>query len=157
MRLPAVTTDPRTIARSLYFQGWSVTAIAEHLGQARSTVESWKQRDGWANAKPIDRVDAVLEARLCQLIAKDHKDAHDFKEIDLLMRQVAQIARVHRYEAPGGHEGHLNPNVANRNAKPKKKPTKNDYSPEQATRLHEAFLDSLFDYQRCWLFLPVEN
>ena len=150
MLMPAVATDPRTVARSLYFQGWSVTAIAEYISQARSTVESWKQRDGWAGAKPIDRVDAVLEARLCQLIAKDHKDAHDFKEIDLLMRQVAQIARVHRYEAPGGHEGHLNPKVAHRNAGPKKKPLKNDYSPEQATRLHEAFMDSLFAYQRQW-------
>jgi uncharacterized protein YjcR len=150
MLMPAVATDPRTVARSLYFQGWSVTAIAEYIGQARSTVESWKQRDGWANAKPIDRVDAVLEARLCQLIAKDNKDAHDFKEIDLLMRQVAQIARVHRYEAPGGHEGHLNPKVENRNAGPKKKPLKNDYSPEQATQLHEAFMDSLFAYQRRW-------
>jgi uncharacterized protein YjcR len=150
MLIPAVSTDPRTLARSLFFQGWSVTAIAELIGQARSTVESWKQRDGWASAKPIDRVDAVLEARLCQLIAKDRKDAHDFKEIDLLMRQVAQIARVHRYESPGGHEGHLNPKVANRNAGEKKKQARNDYSPEQAKRLREAFMDSLFDYQRRW-------
>ncbi|WP_199100661.1 terminase family protein [Dyella sp. ASV21] len=150
MLLPPVATDPRTIARSLYFQGWSVTAIAAQIGLARPTVESWKQRDGWACAKPIDRVDAVLEARLCQLIAKERKDAHDFKEIDLLTRQVERIARVHRYEAPGGHEGHLNPNVANRNAGPKKKPIANEYSPEQAARLREAFMDSLFEYQRSW-------
>lgn len=150
MLIPPVATDPRTLARSLFFQGWSVTAIAEQIGQARSTVESWKQRDGWASAKPIDRVDAVLEARLCQLIAKDRKDAHDFKEIDLLMRQVAQIARVHRYEAPGGHEGHLNEKVANRNAGPKKPPARNEFSPEQAKRLVEAYMDSMFGYQRHW-------
>ena len=150
MLIPPIGTDPRTLARSLFFQGWSVTTIADHIGQARSTVESWKQRDGWANAKPIDRVDAVLEARLCQLIAKDRKDAHDFKEIDLLARQVERIARVHRYEAPGGHEGHLNPKVANRNAGPKKPAARNEYSPEQAKRLVEAYMDSMFGYQRHW-------
>ena len=150
MLIPAITTDPRTIARSLFFQGWGVTAIADYLGENRSTVESWKQRDGWASAKPIDRVDAVLEARLCQLIAKERKDAHDFKEIDLLARQVERIARVHRYEAPGGHEGHLNPKVANRNAGPKKAAARNDFSPEQAKRLVEAYMDSMFGYQRHW-------
>jgi uncharacterized protein YjcR len=150
MLIPPVATDPRTLARSLFFQGWSVTSIAEHIGQARSTVESWKQRDGWASAKPIDRVDAVLEARLCQLIAKDRKDAHDFKEIDLLTRQVERIARVHRYEAPGGHEGHLNPKVANRNEGPKKPPARNEFSPEQVARLVEAYKDGMFGYQRHW-------
>jgi uncharacterized protein YjcR len=150
MLIPAIGTDPRTLARSLFFQGWSITTIADHIGQARSTVESWKQRDGWANAKPIDRVDAVLEARLCQLIAKDRKDAHDFKEIDLLARQVERIARVHRYEAPGGHEGHLNDKVANRNAGPKKPAARNEFSPEQAKRLVDAYMDSMFGYQRHW-------
>jgi IS30 family transposase len=39
MLIPSLATDPRTLARSLFFQGWSVTAIAEQIGQARSTVE----------------------------------------------------------------------------------------------------------------------
>lgn len=142
--------DPRRMARSLFFQGWGVTAIAEHIGQARSTVEAWKQRDGWAGMAPIDRVDHQLETRLCQLIAKEAKSGGDFKEIDLLGRQLERLARVRRYEAPGGHEGDLNPNVANRNARPKKKPARNEVSPEQAQRLREAFMDSLFDYQRTW-------
>src|SRR5690606_31794087 len=40
---PRTVMDPRRQARSLYFQGWGVTAIAEYIGQARSTVEAWKQ------------------------------------------------------------------------------------------------------------------
>ena len=40
--------------------------------------------------------------------------------------------------------------MGNRNSGPKKKPEKNVFSDEQAVRLHEAFLDSMFDYQRGW-------
>lgn len=148
MLTPAM--DPRRHARSLYFQGWGVTQIAEYLELPRATVESWKQRDGWASARAIDRVEMQLDTRLCQLIMKEPKEGRDYKEIDLLTRQIERLARVRRYEAPGGHEGDLNPNVANRNARPKKKPTRNEYSPEQAQRLRESFLDSLFGYQHTW-------
>jgi len=134
----------------MYFSGWGVTAIADRLSQPRSTVEAWKQRDGWASAAPMQRVEDCLDARICQLVLKDEKSAHDFKEIDLLTRQFERLARVRRYEAPGGHEGDLNPAVANRNANPKKKAAVNEYSPEQADRLREAFMDSLFEYQRTW-------
>jgi uncharacterized protein YjcR len=144
------TIDPRRLARHLYFSGWGVTAIAERLNEGRSTVESWKQRDGWATATPLQRSEDCLDARYCTLILKEDKSAHDFKEIDLLGRQIERLARVRRYESPGGHEGDLNPAVANRNARPKKKAVANEYSPEQADRLREAFMDSLFDYQRTW-------
>ena len=66
------------------------------------------------------------------------------------MRQVVQSARVRRYETPGGNEMDLNPKLANRNAEPKKKPVRNDYSEEQRDQLLAAFEDSLFDYQRKW-------
>jgi len=144
------TMDPRRHARSLFFQGWGVTEIAQHLVLPRATVESWKQRDAWASARSIDRVEMQLDVRLCQLIMKEPKSGGDYKEIDLLARQIERLARVRRYEAPGGHEGDLNPAVANRNAKARRKPVRNEYSPEQAVRLREAFLDSLFAYQRTW-------
>src|SRR6187402_1067729 len=140
--------DPRRLARQLFFQGWSVTAIAEKLTAPRSTVEAWKQRDAWADTAPIDRVDQAIEARMCQLVFKDEKSGSDYKEIDLLGRQLERIARVRRYEAPGGHEGDLNPNIAARNAKPKKKPVSNEYSPEQATLMREAYHEEMFAYQR---------
>jgi uncharacterized protein YjcR len=151
MLLPSTdTVDPRRLARHLYFEGWGVTLIAEKLEQSRSTVAAWKQRDRWDDTKPIDRVDMALEARMCRLVLKEDKSPGDFKEIDLLGRQLERIARVRRYEAPGGHEGDLNPAVANRNAKPKKKAVANEYSPEQLKRLVDAYHERMFGYQRTW-------
>lgn len=147
---PAPLPDHRRQAKHLYWQGWRVTSIARHLGEKRSTVESWKQRDEWDKASPLEKIETSLEARLVQLIAKEVKTGGDFKEIDLLMRQVVQSARVRRYEAPDGNEVDLNPKLANRNAAPKKKPTRNDYSEEQRDKLLDAFQESLFDYQKVW-------
>jgi len=148
---PDCMTDLRREAKHLYFQGWRVSSIARHLDIKRSTVESWKQRDEWDKAPVILKIETSLEARLVQLIGKDSKTGGDFKEIDLLARQVERLARVRRYEQPGGNETDLNPNIANRNAGPKRKPARNEYSEEQRDKLLEAFRDSLFDYQKVWL------
>lgn len=142
--------DLRRHARNLYWQGWRVSSIARYLHLKRTTVESWKTRDGWDKAPVIEKIEVSLEARLVQLIAKDVKTGGDFKEIDLLTRQVVQMARVRRYEG-GGNEVDLNPNLEKRNAGPKKKPSRNEYSDEQKDQLLEAFEDSLFDYQKVWL------
>ncbi|MCP8687768.1 terminase ATPase subunit family protein [Marinobacterium sedimentorum] len=149
--------DPRRTAKHLYWQGFRVARIAEMLGEKAATVHSWKARDDWDAAKPIERVEGTLEARLIQLILKDPKDGRDFKEIDLLGRQVERLARVRRYEEPGGHEGDLNPKVANRNANPKRKPVKNDYTEEQAEQLRAAFFDELFGYQKHWYRAGEKN
>ncbi len=144
-------TDLRKAARRLYWEGWRVSSIARHLNVKRPTVESWKQRDEWDKAPVIEKIEATLESRLVHLIAKEAKTGGDFKEIDLLTRQVVQMARVRRYEAPGGNEVDLNPNLAKRNEGPKRKPTRNDFSDEQKDQLLEAFRDSLFDYQKVWM------
>lgn len=150
MFLTAPSIDERRIARSLYWQGWRVSDIAEHLGLPRTTVESWKQRDGWDDAPAIERVESSLEARLIQLVGKEPKTGSDYKEIDLLGRQIERLARVRRYQQPGGHEGDLNPNIERRNAAPKRKPVRNAIDEEQQERLIERFEDSLFAYQRVW-------
>lgn len=142
-------TDPRRRARDLYWQGWRIARIAEHLGVKAPTVHNWRRRDAWDESDPIDRVEAGLEARIQQLIAKPEKEGRDFKEIDLLGRQVERLARVQRYRS-GGNEADLNPKVANRNSGPRKPPTKNEFSEEAQKRLVSAFHDSLFDYQRTW-------
>lgn len=144
-------TEPRRVARSLYWQGWRVSSIARHLGIKRSTVNSWKQRDAWDKAPVIERVENAAEARIVQLIGKDVKSGSDYKEIDLLARTIVQMARVRRYEQPGGNEVDLNPKLANRNAGPKKKPARNEFSDEQRIQLLDAFRESLFDYQKVWL------
>lgn len=56
--------------------------------------------------------------------------------------------RVRRYEAPGGNETDLNPNIANRSSG--RRGEKNHFTEEQIEKLKMAFLDSLFDYQNCW-------
>ncbi|MCX1491522.1 helix-turn-helix domain-containing protein [Escherichia coli] len=93
--------DPRRQAALLYWQGFSVPQIAAMLQMKRPTVQSWKQRDGWDSVAPISRVEMSLEARLTQLIIKPQKTGGDFKEIDLLGRQIERLARVNRYSQTG--------------------------------------------------------
>lgn len=133
----------------LFFQGYPLRAIAELLQTPEGTVSTWKKRDGWDDIKPIDRVDFAIEVRMCQLIAKDVKSGGDFKEIDLLGRQLERIARVNKY-SNGGNETDLNPKVANRNKGPKKAPERNVVEPEQQERLIERFESTMFGYQRTW-------
>ncbi|MCW3700792.1 terminase ATPase subunit family protein [Burkholderia cenocepacia] len=150
------TTDPiqreanvRQIARSLYWQGWRISSIARHLEQKPATVASWCRRDKWKDATPIERIEAAAETRPMVLIAKDKKDGADYKEIDLLGRQIERLARVQKY-GETGKEGDLNPNIAARNAGPKRKPPRNEISEEQEERIVKAFRESLFDYQKVW-------
>ncbi|MFP1497640.1 terminase gpP N-terminus-related DNA-binding protein [Escherichia coli] len=135
--------------RCFYWQGFSVPQIAEMLQVKRPTVQSWKQRDGWDGIAPISRVESSLEARLIQLIAKPQKSGGDFKEIDLLGRQIERLARVNRYSQTG-NEVDLNPNVANRNKGERKKPKKNFFSDEAIDKLEELFFDQSFEYQLQW-------
>lgn len=129
--------------------GWGMSEISRELDVPYNTLASWKRRDKWEAASSLERVESTLEMRLNTLIMKDAKSGGDFKEIDLLGRQLERAARIRKYES-GGNETDLNPAVANRNSGPKKKLEKNVFSDEQAARLHEAFLDSMFDYQKVW-------
>lgn len=145
----AADIDPRRRARALYWQGWKLMAIANELRINFNTICSWKRREKWDDSEPIQRIESSIELRLAVLIAKTKKDGADFKEIDLLGRQLERTARVRKYLG-GGNETDLNPKVANRNAAPKRQPEKNVFSEEQTAKLHEAFLDSIFSYQRTW-------
>lgn len=142
-------TDPRRQAKFLYWMGWRVCDIAAATGEKEKTIHSWKARDEWDRADNVERIGGALEARLVMLIMKPEKTGGDFKEIDLLHRQLERQARIQRYQG-GGSEADLNPAVANRNAGPKKKARKNDFSEEEIERLQQAFLDGCFDYQRDW-------
>lgn len=148
---PADTFDsPRILARHLYWQGWRVARISEFIGENPPTVHSWKKRDRWEEATPTQRVEGALEARMVQLIAKEAKEGRDYKEIDLLGRQIERIARVHRYHDTG-RESDLNPNIDARNEAPRKKQKRRNYlDEEQIEALEVAFMESLFDYQRTW-------
>ncbi len=127
-----------------------MSSIAEFLGVARSTVQTWKDADRWADAQPLDRVEGALESRLVQLIAKTDKTGGDFKEIDLLGRQLERTARVRRYEATG-KEADLNPSLVKRNEGPKRKPQRNHFDEAAIEKVESAFRDSLFGHQKVWL------
>lgn len=141
--------DTRRQAKFLYWMGWRVTEIAQAIGENEKTVHSWKSRDEWDRADNVERIGGALEARLVVLIMKPEKSGGDFKEIDLLHRQLERQARIQRYQG-GGNEADLNPAVANRNAGPKKKPKRNEFTEEQVEQLTTAFIDGCFDYQRDW-------
>lgn len=146
---PPIHHDNRRFAKFLYWQGWAITDISERLNEPRTTVQSWKTRDLWDKAPVIERVETSIEARLIQLIAKDQKTGADFKEIDLLGRQIERMARVRRYESTG-NESDLNPKIAARYPGSGRKPAKNEINDKQVDKLKAAFHDSLFNYQRTW-------
>jgi uncharacterized protein YjcR len=89
--------DPRKAAKIMYWAGWRVTRIGEVLGVPRGTLFSWKYRDGWDDEESIARVDSTIEARMIMLVAKEGKEGRDYKEIDLLGRQLERTARVKKY------------------------------------------------------------
>ena len=154
-----VLGDPRTLpeeerrrpARSLYWRGWSYAQIADELDLKYDTVKSWCRRDKWDDAPSIRKLEDCLETRLMVLICKEQKTGADYTELDALRRQVESLAKVRRYEAPGGHTGDLNDKVGNRNngeRKPKAK--KNHFTADQAAELKAIFLDQLYGYQETW-------
>lgn len=147
----AQQADSRRRARDLYWQGWRLTDIGELLKIPRTTLHGWKEAEQWDKAAPIQRVEGALESRLVQLIAKEAKTGGDFKEIDLLGRQIERLARVRNYEQTG-KEKELNPNIERRNAGPKRsrREDKNFFGEEQVEQLESAFRDSLFGYQQRW-------
>ncbi|HGM5168597.1 TPA: phage terminase small subunit-related protein, partial [Serratia marcescens] len=142
---PATTiiSDPRRQAALLYWQGFSVRQIAETLNLKGPTVQSWKLRDKWDDIAPISRVEQSMEARLIQLIMKDVKEGKDFKEIDLLGRQIERLARVNRYSVTG-NEADLNPNVANRNKGERKPAERNVFSEAAVEKLQSIFTETTF-------------
>ncbi|VVO66307.1 hypothetical protein PS896_01085 [Pseudomonas fluorescens] len=141
--------DPRRQSKFLYWMGWRVCEIAEATGEKEKTLHSWKARDEWDRADNLERIGGALEARLVQLILKEGKSGGDFKEIDLLHRQLERQARIQRFQG-GGTETDLNTNRAKRNAEPKKKAVKNEIDEDQIELLREAFIDGCFDYQKDW-------
>lgn len=141
--------DPKLQARNLFWQGYRLRRISEMLDIPESTISTWKNNERWEDVRPLDRVEANLEARLITLINKEQKEGKDFKEIDLLMRQQERMARVKRY-SDGGNEADLNPKVANRNSGPRKKAERNAIDDDQQIKLVEAFHETMFEYQKGW-------
>lgn len=147
---PDVTAEIKRKAQQMYFSGYKIAEIARQLDIAASTISSWKDREKWDDVAPVGRVELALETRLNLLIAKEEKSGADYKEIDLLGRQMERMARVKKYSFGDGNEVDLNPKLANRNKAERKKAEQNAIDQEQEELLINGFLDGMFNYQRVW-------
>lgn len=147
---PDVTAEIKRKAQQMYFSGYKIAEIARQLDIAASTISSWKDREKWDDVAPVGRVELALETRLNFLIAKEEKSGADYKEIDLLGRQMERMARVKKYSFGDGNEVDLNPKLANRNKGERKKAEQNAIDQEQEELLINGFLDGMFNYQRVW-------
>lgn len=145
------TMTPRQQGRLLFAQGLSVSEISKHLKLLRSTVESWKQRDGWEKADIFDDVILGLRARFLSLIFMERKSNANYKEMDALMRMLERAAKIERYRSGEGTQADLNPKLLNRSAGERKKKLKNQISQEQLDVLEEHFKQLLFEFQKEWL------
>ncbi|MFD0726952.1 terminase large subunit domain-containing protein [Lysobacter brunescens] len=150
MLIPCPETDTRRACRLLYWTGWDIPSLSREFGRPLTTLHSWRTRDGWDKAPVIARIEAATEARYMQLVLKDKKTPHDFKEIDLLGRQLERHARINRFLEPGGNEAHLNPNVENRNKGEKKRKPANFFTEAQIEQLERNYQDRMFRYQLRW-------
>lgn len=150
--------EARTAARSLYWRGWSVQQISDELGLKYSTVAAWKNRLGWDTAPNHTRAGEITIERYNTLIAKESKTGHDFKEIDLLGRQMERQARIAKYSGDGGRETDLNPNIEARHSpqvNEKRAATKaakgrNYLTDEQWDALEADFHEWCKDHQKKW-------
>jgi uncharacterized protein YjcR len=142
--------NSRTRARSLYWQGYTITEITKALNLRYPTVDSWKRRDKWDEATVVVQVESNIHIRVNQLIAKEEKSDRDYNELDKLTRILERTARIIKYSS-GGNEADLNPKVKNRNKGNKKKQeNKNFLTEEQIQALKDDFEKSLFRYQKKW-------
>ena len=148
--LPDNTADVKRQAQVMYFSGYKIAEISRQLNIPTSTISSWKEREKWDDFAPVGRVELTLESRLNLLILKENKSGADYKEIDLLGRQMERMARVKKYSFGEGNEVDLNPKLANRNKGERKKAEQNAIDEEQEELLINSFLEGMFNYQRVW-------
>ncbi len=127
----------RLRAKQLYWQGYPPAEISRLMGINSNTVYSWKKRDAWDDTTPIKRVTQSIDTRLCQLSAKDNKTSGDFKEIDLLTRQLKKLDTGQASTITGVK-------------KTSRRKKKNHFSEEQIEALRLKILDSLAWHQRGW-------
>ncbi|CAM6859491.1 terminase family protein [Enterobacter hormaechei] len=127
----------RQRAKQLYWQGYPPAEIARLMGINQNTIYAWKKRDEWDETPPVQRVSQSMDARLIQLTDKKDKTGGDFKEIDLLTRQLKKLSDGQ----PAG---------AGTGKKPRKRKLKNHFTEEQVVALREKILDSLSWHQRGW-------
>ncbi|MCL6251292.1 terminase family protein [Altererythrobacter sp. KTW20L] len=143
----------RRMARSFYWKGWQLRQIAQELDLNYNTVASWKRREKWDAAAPVDMIEDRLEAKIATLLDKEPFTEGDMKRVDFLTRQMERTARIRKY-SNSGKEGDLNPKIGKRNddqAKAKRaEKRKNFLTIDQWQALLDDFEKWRFEYQDLW-------
>lgn len=147
--------DPERVARSLYWRGWTITAIARELRIPRPTVASWKKRGEWHKADSVAIIKDRIEVKVAALIDKGDKITEgEMKRVDFFMRQLERTARITKYMGEDGRESDLNPKIERRNddkAKAKRaEKRKNFLTDEQWDALEEDFEAWRLKHQDKW-------
>ena len=144
--------NARQRAKILYYAGYDQQQISDELGVKYPTIGTWKRRDKWESASLSERSEAAVHVRHILLVNKEDKTGKDFKEIDLLGREIERFARIRKYEEPGGHKGHLNPKMHDATKKASRsKQDKANLIDQNALALLQADLDQcLFKHQEDW-------
>ncbi|WP_456309399.1 terminase large subunit domain-containing protein [Serratia proteamaculans] len=127
----------RLRAKQLYWQGYPPAEISRLMGINQNTVYAWKKRDEWDETPPMQRVSQSMDARLIQLTNKKDKTGGDFKEIDLLTRQLKKLS-----------DGQPAASATGKN--PRKRKLKNHFTEEQIIALREKITASLAPHQSEW-------
>lgn len=142
----------RRWCRQLFFRRWPLQQISDETGVNYNTLASWKKRDKWDEARPLDIVEEAYEARILQYLDQPDIDEGDMKRLDFCMRQIERVARTRKFEV-SGKEADLNPKIAARNddaAKEKRALKANTLSAEMIEQCREFFEDNLFTHQKAW-------
>ncbi|MXO73580.1 terminase gpP N-terminus-related DNA-binding protein, partial [Alteraurantiacibacter buctensis] len=143
----------RRMARSYYWKGWPLREIARELDVNYNTVASWKRREKWDAAAPVDVIEDRIEAKIATLLDKEPFTEGDMKRVDFLTRQMERTARIRKYGTTG-KEGDLNPRIEKRNddaAKAKRaEKRKNFLTLDQWQALLDDFEKWRFEYQDIW-------
>ena len=140
-------------ARSLYWRGWSLTAIAAELGVIYQTLASWKKRGAWDDASPRQIIEDRIEAKIASYLDKPDFSEGDMKRVDFLMRQMERSARIAKFEQ-SGKASDLNPKIERRNddaAKAKREEKRRNFlTRDQWQALLDDFHEKNFAYQAAW-------
>ena len=140
-------------ARSLYWRGWSLAAIAQELGVIYQTLASWKKRGGWDDVSPRQIIEDRIEAKIAAYLDKPDFSEGDMKRVDFLMRQMERSARIAKFEQTG-KASDLNPKIERRNddaAKAKREEKRRNFlTRDQWQALLDDFHEKNFAYQANW-------
>lgn len=143
----------RNEARLMYWRGYTCAEIARRLDIHYNTVRSWFEMDKWESSTIAERVNAQIEVRYAQLIAKEEKSTQDYNEIEMLAKQLERAARLNKYEETK-NEADINPKIKERSKKrkekQKEKETQGVLSEDNIAKLYAYFHKVMYPHQLHW-------